>query len=89
VNSPLSLCNELLAADGHDLGTQCRIAAEPGYTGLGIAPGTLGVSVAALLDRWLGGARIAHVQLDDSARGAPATAAIGTATIRAHEKHLS
>lgn len=38
---PLSLCNELLAADGHELAAQCRIAAALGYVGLELAPGTL------------------------------------------------
>ena len=47
---PLSLCNELLAADGHDLAAQCRIAAELGYAGLEIAPGTLGAAPHALDD---------------------------------------
>lgn len=37
----LSLCNELLAADGHDLDAQCARAAALGYMGLELAPGTL------------------------------------------------
>jgi D-psicose/D-tagatose/L-ribulose 3-epimerase len=38
----LTLCNELLAADGLSLPEQCRVAAALGYMGLELAPGTLG-----------------------------------------------
>jgi D-psicose/D-tagatose/L-ribulose 3-epimerase len=38
----LTLCNELLAADGLGLPEQCAIAAKLGYVGLELAPGTLG-----------------------------------------------
>ncbi len=37
----LSLCNELLAEDGLTLPEQCRIAAELGYMGIELAPGTV------------------------------------------------
>ena len=37
----LTLCNELLAADGLSLPEQCRMAAALGYMGLELAPGTL------------------------------------------------
>lgn len=37
----ISLCNELLAADGLDLDRQCAVAAELGYCGLELAPATL------------------------------------------------
>jgi len=37
----LSLCNELLAEDGHDLDAQCRIARALGYSGLELAPGAV------------------------------------------------
>lgn len=39
---PLTLCNELLAADGLNLPEQCARAAALGYMGLELAPGTLG-----------------------------------------------
>lgn len=38
----LSLCNELLAEEGKSLREQCAIAAELGYIGLELSPGTLG-----------------------------------------------
>ncbi len=38
----LSLCNEMLAGEGKSLDAQCAIAAELGYCGLELAPGTLG-----------------------------------------------
>ncbi|WP_417523237.1 sugar phosphate isomerase/epimerase family protein [Marinovum sp.] len=38
----LSLCNELLAAEGKSLAEQARIAAALGYMGLELAPSTLG-----------------------------------------------
>lgn len=38
----LSLCNELLAAEGKTIEEQCRIAAVLGFMGLELAPGTLG-----------------------------------------------
>lgn len=38
----LTLCNELLAADGLTLAAQCRVASALGYIGLELAPGTLG-----------------------------------------------
>ena len=37
----LSLCNELLAEEGKSLPEQCAIAAELGYIGLELSPGTL------------------------------------------------
>lgn len=37
-----SLCNELLAGEGHDLSAQANIAQQLGYVGLEIAPATLG-----------------------------------------------
>ncbi|SFR01524.1 sugar phosphate isomerase/epimerase family protein [Poseidonocella sedimentorum] len=37
-----TLCNELLADEGRDLGEQARIAAALGYSGLELAPATLG-----------------------------------------------
>ena len=37
----LSLCNELLAADGLSLAEQCRVAADLGYMGLELAPGSI------------------------------------------------
>lgn len=40
----LSLCNELLAKDGHDLDAQCRIAKSLGYRGLELAPCTFGAA---------------------------------------------
>lgn len=39
-----ALCNELLAVDGHDLAGQARIAQAIGYTGLELAPATLGAT---------------------------------------------
>jgi len=38
----LTLCNELLAADGLTLAEQAQVAAELGYMGLELAPATLG-----------------------------------------------
>lgn len=38
----LTLCNELLAAEGIGLADQCRIVKDLGYTGLELAPATLG-----------------------------------------------
>lgn len=38
----LTLCNELLAAEGLGLAEQCRIAKQLGYAGLELAPATLG-----------------------------------------------
>jgi D-psicose/D-tagatose/L-ribulose 3-epimerase len=38
----IALCNEMLAAEGFSFDDQCRIAAELGYDGVEIAPGTLG-----------------------------------------------
>ncbi len=51
----VALCNELLAAEGKSLAAQSRIAAELGYMGLELAPGTLGerphdLSDAAVLE---------------------------------------
>lgn len=51
----VALCNELLAAEGKSLAEQSRIAAELGYMGLELAPGTLGrnphrLSDAAILE---------------------------------------
>ncbi len=37
----LSLCNELLAEDGLSLAEQCRVAADLGYMGLELAPGSI------------------------------------------------
>ncbi|MCY4007559.1 MAG: sugar phosphate isomerase/epimerase [Rhodobacteraceae bacterium] len=50
----LSLCNELLAKDGHDLDTQCRIASSLGYRGLELAPGTFGATSDATDAKILG-----------------------------------
>ena len=38
----LSLCNELLAAEGLSLAAQCGVARDLGYVGLELAPSTLG-----------------------------------------------
>ncbi|QDL94637.1 sugar phosphate isomerase/epimerase (plasmid) [Paroceanicella profunda] len=38
----LSMCNELLAAEGRGLAEQCAVARALGYMGLELAPGTLG-----------------------------------------------
>lgn len=40
----LTLCNELLAGEGHSLSEQARIACALGYMGLEIAPSTLGTA---------------------------------------------
>ncbi len=46
----LSLCNELLAAEGMSLAQQCEVARSLGYMGLELAPATLG-PVPHLLDK--------------------------------------
>ncbi len=53
----LSLCNELLAAEGMPLAQQCAVAAKLGYMGLELAPGTLGEAPHAL-----GAARITGIR---------------------------
>ena len=47
----LTLCNELLAADGLSLAEQAQVAAELGYMGLEFAPATLGDTPHRLDDK--------------------------------------
>lgn len=47
----ISLCNELLAADGLSLAEQAQVAAELGYMGLELAPATLGDAPHRLDDK--------------------------------------
>ncbi|MBV6656790.1 MAG: sugar phosphate isomerase/epimerase [Devosiaceae bacterium] len=46
----LSLCNEMLADEGHNLAAQCRIAKALGYMGLELAPGSLAAEPHRLSD---------------------------------------
>lgn len=63
-----TLCNELLAEDGHDLAAQARIAHALGYCGLELAPSTLGPAPHAM-----GAASATEIRRTIEAEGARVT----------------